>query len=53
MSLKIKTLIYLACIAGITVTAFVFAPFSFTSIFMAAAFVLNLLLFADNFKRDK
>ena len=53
MSLKVKTFIYLFCIAAITVAAYIFAPFSFTSIFMAGAFVLNLLLFADNFKKDK
>jgi hypothetical protein len=52
MKQKVGIFIYLLVIAGITVTAFIIAPFSFTSIFMAAAFVINLLLFMDTFTKD-
>jgi len=53
MKQKTVIFIYLLCMAGITITAFMIAPFSFTSIFMAAAFVVNLLLFVDVFTKDR
>ncbi|MEI7541920.1 MAG: hypothetical protein WCJ94_01530 [bacterium] len=52
MKNKTMILIYLLCMAGITVTAFIMSPFSFTSIFMAVAFVINLLLFMDTFTKE-
>lgn len=52
MKKKTAVIIYLLCVAGVTVAAFIIAPFSFTSIFMAVAFVINLLLFMDVFSKD-
>ena len=52
MKQKVIVFIYLFVIAGITITAFIIAPFSFTSIFMAVALVVNLLLFMDVFNKD-
>jgi hypothetical protein len=52
MKQKTTVFIYLLVFAGLTVTAFIIAPFSFTSIFIAVAFVVNLLLFMDVFRKD-
>jgi|GEM_PF-1470430 hypothetical protein len=53
MGTKIKVFIYLFSIGLLTIAAFIIAPLSITTIFIAAAFVINVLLFRDTFTKDK
>jgi len=51
MKKKIFIIFYLLIMAGITVTVFIFIPFSITAVIVAAAFIINLLLFGDELRK--